>query len=142
MAPLVLVGTRGRTAAMIWLPSTWPCRWAGEPLRVRLSPQPRDPRNAERTGAFTVSFPRPDTIVEVALAAEPGGRREAELGGDRRLAGRVVDGVLVDDAHLWLECQLERVIDGFGRNTLIAGRVVAASVAASSLRASMPTTPT
>ena len=47
-----------------------------------------------------------------------------------------MDGVVVEDAYLWLECELQRVIDGFGENTLIAGSVVAASVAEGSLRAS------
>ncbi|MEO1480000.1 MAG: flavin reductase, partial [Bacteroidota bacterium] len=32
------------------------------------------------------------------------------------------------------ECELERVVDGFGANSLIAGRVVAARVAEDALR--------
>ena len=34
-----------------------------------------------------------------------------------------VDGVLVTGAYLWLECTLERVISGFGDNSLIIGSV-------------------
>ena len=37
-----------------------------------------------------------------------------------------VDGVLVAGAAIGLECELDRMIDGFGRNSLIAGRIVAA----------------
>jgi flavin reductase (DIM6/NTAB) family NADH-FMN oxidoreductase RutF len=40
----------------------------------------------------------------------------------------VVDGVLLADAYLWLECELDRIIDGFGVNCLIAGRIVAARI--------------
>jgi flavin reductase (DIM6/NTAB) family NADH-FMN oxidoreductase RutF len=37
-----------------------------------------------------------------------------------------VAGVLVDGASLALECELERVVDGFGENALLVGRIVAA----------------
>ena len=40
-----------------------------------------------------------------------------------------VDGVLLDHAYLHFECELDRIIDGFGVNSLIVGRVVAARVA-------------
>jgi flavin reductase (DIM6/NTAB) family NADH-FMN oxidoreductase RutF len=47
---------------------------------------------------------------------------------------RKVDGVLVEGCALYLECALERVIDGFGDNSVIAGRVVAASAPQAALR--------
>ena len=46
----------------------------------------------------------------------------------------VVDGVLLTNSYLYLECELDRIIDGFGNNSLIAGRVVAAQVSAKALR--------
>jgi flavin reductase (DIM6/NTAB) family NADH-FMN oxidoreductase RutF len=76
-------------------------------------------------------------VLQVALAA--GGRAggaKPSLDAIPVSPASVVDGVLVDDAHLWLECELDRVIDGFGENTLIAGRVVAAAVAERAHRAS------
>ena len=45
-----------------------------------------------------------------------------------------VDGVLVEHAYLHFECELDRIIDGFGANSLIVGRIVAASAAKDSLR--------
>jgi flavin reductase (DIM6/NTAB) family NADH-FMN oxidoreductase RutF len=45
-----------------------------------------------------------------------------------------VDGVLVDGAYLWLECELDRVLDGYGQNSLIIGRIVAATAAADAVR--------
>ena len=49
---------------------------------------------------------------------------------------RVVDGVFVEDGYLFLECELERVIDGFGENSLVTGRVVAAYSVEEALRTS------
>ena len=45
-----------------------------------------------------------------------------------------VTGVLVEDAYLFLECELDRVIDGFGVNCLVTGRIVAAHVHQDALR--------
>jgi len=47
-----------------------------------------------------------------------------------------VDGVLVGDSCVHLECTLHTVVDGFGENSLIVGQVVAASADASYLRVS------
>ena len=46
----------------------------------------------------------------------------------------VVDGVLVDGAYMYLECELDRIVDDFGVNSLIVGRIVAARVAQDSER--------
>jgi flavin reductase (DIM6/NTAB) family NADH-FMN oxidoreductase RutF len=138
VAPLVLVGTREEDGGHDLAPKhmALPLGWQNH-FGFVCHPSHATQRNAERTGAFTVSFPRPDSVVEVALAAESRtGGAKPSLDAIAVSPAGVVDGVLVDDAHLWLECELERVIDGFGENTLIAGRVVAASVAEGSLRAS------
>jgi flavin reductase (DIM6/NTAB) family NADH-FMN oxidoreductase RutF len=45
-----------------------------------------------------------------------------------------VAGPLVQGAYLQLECELERVIEGFGENGLIIGRIVAAYAAPDALR--------
>ena len=45
-----------------------------------------------------------------------------------------MDGVLLKRGYLFLECQLDRIIDGFGKNSLIVGKIVAAQVQASALR--------
>jgi flavin reductase (DIM6/NTAB) family NADH-FMN oxidoreductase RutF len=47
-----------------------------------------------------------------------------------------VDGIFIEDAYLFLECVLDRIVDDFGENSLIAGRVVAAHVREDYLRAS------
>ena len=39
------------------------------------------------------------------------------------------------DGYLYLECELERFVDGFGDNSLIVGRIVAAEIDPVFLRA-------
>ena len=45
-----------------------------------------------------------------------------------------VDGVLLEHAYLHFECEVDRIIDGFGVNCLIVGKIVSASAAEDSLR--------
>jgi flavin reductase (DIM6/NTAB) family NADH-FMN oxidoreductase RutF len=93
-------------------------------------------RNVLAHGHFTVSFPRAEQIVEAGLAA--GGRLEdsskPSLAALRTFAASVVEGVLVEGCAVFLECELERVVDGFGENSLVAGRVVAAAADERALR--------
>jgi flavin reductase (DIM6/NTAB) family NADH-FMN oxidoreductase RutF len=92
-------------------------------------------QNVRETGAFTVGFPRPDQLVEVAMAAAP--RQAAVKPGLAALTtspARVVDGVLVDGCLVSLECRLERIVDGFGDASLVVGTVVAACADAAALR--------
>ncbi|MGD2049438.1 MAG: flavin reductase family protein, partial [Chloroflexota bacterium] len=50
-------------------------------------------------------------------------------------AGRI-DGPFVQDGYVFLECQLDRIIDGFGRNSLIIGEIIVAHVHKEALRVS------
>lgn len=92
--------------------------------------------NAKREGCFTVSFPRPDQIVLTSLAAAPRCEDDHKYALDAipTVPATTVDGVLLDHAYLHFECELDRIIDGFGVNSLIVGRIVAASAAEDSLR--------
>jgi flavin reductase (DIM6/NTAB) family NADH-FMN oxidoreductase RutF len=92
--------------------------------------------NAEREGCFTVSFPRPDQIVLTSLAAAPRCEDDHKYALDAipTVPAKKVDGVLLDHAYLHFECELDRIIDGFGVNSLIVGKIVAASAAEDSLR--------
>ncbi|MGH2984615.1 MAG: flavin reductase family protein [Solirubrobacterales bacterium] len=138
IAPLVIVGTReGDGHDLAPKHMAMPLGWDNYFCFV-CSPEHATQSNAERTGEFTVSFPRPGQIVETSLAAAPREEDSSKpsLAAVPTFPAREVDGVLVRDAYLWLECELERIIDGFGSNTLIIGRVVAASVDERALRAS------
>jgi flavin reductase (DIM6/NTAB) family NADH-FMN oxidoreductase RutF len=51
-------------------------------------------------------------------------------------AAQQVDAVFVADGYLFLECELQQMVDNLGENSLIIGRVVAARVAEDALRSS------
>ena len=139
VAPLVLVATREEEGGHDLAPKhmAMPLGWQNYFCFV-CHPSHATQRNAERTGEFTASYPRPDGIVQASLGAAP----RAPDGSKPSLAAipvfpaAAIDGVLVRDSHLWLECEVERIVEGLGENTLIVGRVVAAAVAEEALRAS------
>ena len=139
VAPLVVVGTLEADGAVDFAPKhmAMPLGWQNYFCFV-CSPRHATQRNAQARGQFTVSFPRPDQFVQSSLLAS--GRAQdgskPAAAAVPTMPARVVEGALVRDAYLWLECALERVVDGFGENSLIVGEIVAASVDERALRAS------
>jgi flavin reductase (DIM6/NTAB) family NADH-FMN oxidoreductase RutF len=139
VAPLIVVGTLEDDGAIDLAPKhmAMPLGWQNY-FGFVCSPRHATQRNAQSRGQFTVSFPRPDQIVQSGLVAS----RRAEDGSKPAVSAlatmpaRVVEGVLVRDAYVWLECGLERIVEGFGENSLIVGEIVAASVDERALRAS------
>jgi flavin reductase (DIM6/NTAB) family NADH-FMN oxidoreductase RutF len=136
VAPLVLVGTTegdGWDVAPKHL--AMPLGWEGFYCFV-CTPEHATYRNLQAQPQFTVSFPRPEQILEASFAA--GGRFEGNakpaLAAVPRARARVVDGWVVKGCPFYLECELERIVDGFGPNSLIVGRVVAASASRDALR--------
>ena len=84
--------------------------------------------NARRSGAFTVSYPQPDQAVAVGQAAAPRHDQvKSSLLAVPTIPATTVDGVLLADAALWLECELDRIVTGFDDRDLVVGRIVAAS---------------
>ncbi len=91
--------------------------------------------NARREGAFTVSYPKPSQVLLASLAAAPRCDDEKPaLAHVRTRPATTVDGVLLDDADLHLECETDRIIDDFGTSSLITGRIVEVLVTAEALR--------
>lgn len=94
--------------------------------------------NVEREGVFTVSMPRPDQVLLASLCAAP--RCGGDQGGKPMLQtlqtrpAQVVKGSFLAQSYLFLECETFRIIDGFGENSLVTGKIVAAHVARDSLR--------
>jgi flavin reductase (DIM6/NTAB) family NADH-FMN oxidoreductase RutF len=139
VAPLVLIGSREGGGGYDLAPKhmAMPLGWQNHYCFV-CSPLHATQHNVEATREFTVSFPRPDQILKTSMAAGP----RIEDGSKPTLAAletfpaSAVDGVLVRDAYLWLECVLERVLEGFGDNSLIIGKVVAAAADERALRTS------
>ena len=136
VAPLVLVGTsEGDGWDFAPKHMAMPLGWEGFYCFV-CTPEHATYRNLKADPHFTVSFPRPEQIVEASFAA--GGRFEGDekpaLAAVPRIRARVVDGWLVRGCAFYLECELERIVDGFGKNSLIVGRVVAASAPSEAVR--------
>lgn len=139
VAPLVVVGTReGSGYDLAPKHLAMPLSWENDYGFV-CTPRHATYRNAREHGAFTVSYPRPSQAVVTSLTASP----RCGEGGEKPILdalptwpARDVDGIFLQDAYLFLECELTRVVDGFGDNSLVAGRIVAAHVDRDALRAS------
>lgn len=137
VAPLVIVGSKEADGRYNLAPKhmAMPLGWDNFYCFV-CSPRHTTYHNIRGSGEFTVSFPRPSQLLLASLAAAPRCEDQSKPGMlvlPTSPAGRV-DGVLVDDCHIHLECTLRDILDGYGPNSLIIGNVVAASVAESVLR--------
>lgn len=100
------------------------------------SPQHTTYHNIRAHRAFTVSYPRPSEILLASLAAAPRceDRSKPSLLVLPTFPARQVDGVLVKDCYLYLECSLHSILDDFGPNSLIIGKIEAAAVQEDALR--------
>ena len=136
--PLVLVGTREQDGGHDLAPKhlAMPVSWQNL-FGFVCTPRHATYHNARRTGEFTVSYPTPSQLLATTLAASP----RCEDGDKPALMAlavdpaRAVDGVVVRDAQIQLECRLEKMVDDLGDNSLIIGRIVAARVSEDAVRA-------
>jgi flavin reductase (DIM6/NTAB) family NADH-FMN oxidoreductase RutF len=137
-SPLVLVGTKeGDGYDLAPKHMAFPMGWENFYGFV-CTPRHATYHNAARTGQFTVSFPRPAQLVLTSLVAQTRGEDGSTPGIESLPTerARVVDGILLSQAYVQLECELDRVVDGFGPNSLIVGRLVAARVSPDAARTS------
>lgn len=135
--PLVLIGSKGEDGQVDLAPKhmAMPLGWENF-FGFVCTPRHTTYRNIRRTEVFTVGFPRPSDVLIATLAAAPrceDGTKPSLLVLPTKPA-RVVDGVVVDGCYVHLECQLHSIQDGFGVNSLIIGKVVAAAVHPDALR--------
>lgn len=137
VAPLVLIGTQEEDGRHNFAPKHMasPLGWENY-FGFVCAPHHRTYQNIAREQVFTVSFPRPSQVVLTSLASAP--RDEDDLKPSLvalpTLPAVQVAGVFYRDSYLFLECELERIVDGFGQNSLIAGLIVAAHVHLDALR--------
>lgn len=129
VAPLVLVGTRDADGALDLAPKhmVTPMGWQNY-FGFVCTPRHNTSKNIERTGEFTVSFPKPSQVLFTSLAASP--RFET---GDKPVIdyfktfpATTVDASFVDDCYLYFECRHFKTVGGFGENCLITGEIVRA----------------
>lgn len=139
VAPLVLIGTRDGDGTYDLAPKhmATPLGWQNY-FGFVCTARHRTYQNIQREGAFTVSYPRPTQLVATSLAAAPRCDNDAKpsLSALQTFRASHVDGVFVIDAYVFLECTLHGIVDGFGENSLITGRIAAAHVHEDALRAS------
>jgi flavin reductase (DIM6/NTAB) family NADH-FMN oxidoreductase RutF len=137
VAPLVLVGTREPDGRYDLAPKhlALPLGWQNF-FGFVCTPRHATYFNAWRERAFTVSFPRPGQLVETSLAASArcGDGSKPVVATLATVPARKVNGVLVEGASIQLECELDRIVDGFGDNSLVVGRIVAAYADPAALR--------
>lgn len=139
IAPLVLVGTSEPGGAIDFAPKhmATPMGWQNY-FGFVCTPRHGTYRNIERTGVFTVTYPRPSQMLNASLAASPrcGDDGKPVLDVFETFAAQSVDGQFMSDGYLFLECEKYRIVDGFGDNSLVTGRVTAAHVHKDALRVS------
>ncbi|MDT8321197.1 MAG: flavin reductase [Xanthomonadales bacterium] len=132
VAPLVLVGTREADGGHDLAPKhlAMPMGW-GNVFGFICTPSHRTYVNLRREGVFTVSYPRPAQLLETSLAASPrcSNDEKPALAALPVFPARKVAGVLLEGAYLFFECELDRIVDDIGVNSLVVGRIVAAQVA-------------
>ncbi len=137
VAPLVVVGSKEPDGTYDLAPKhmAMPLGWQNYYAFV-CSPRHATYRNICRERQFTVSFPRPTEIVASSLAASPRCQDQTKpvVALLPRRPATTVDGVLVNDCYLYLECVLHSILDGFGAHSLIVGEIVAASASEDYLR--------
>lgn len=139
VAPLVVIGSKQADGTFDLAPKhmATPLGWQNYYGFV-CSARHATYHNIRREQQFTVSFPRPAQVVTSSLAASP----RCEDGTKPVLAllatrpATAIDGVVVQDCAMALECRLHSVTDGFGTSSLIVGQVVAAVVDEDYLRLS------
>jgi flavin reductase (DIM6/NTAB) family NADH-FMN oxidoreductase RutF len=137
VAPLVVIGTREEDGSPDLAPKhmAMPLGWENY-FGFVCTPRHATYANAIRERAFTVSYPRPDQLVHASLSAEPrcDDGQKASLSELTIVPAEVVAGPLLGGAYVHLECELDRIVDGFGENGLVIGKVVAARAERDALR--------
>ncbi len=137
--PLVVVGTLEEDGSLDLAPKhlAMPMSWQNHYGFV-CTPGHRTYHNVKRSGEFTVTYARPSQVVLASLAASPrcDDGSKPITGALPTIPAEQVEGALLEDGYLFLECRLAQIYDDFGVNSLITGEIVAARVAADALRAS------
>ncbi len=137
VAPLVVVGTKeDERYNLAPKHMAFPLGWDNYFAFV-CTPRHETYHSVLKTGEFTVSYPRPTQVVLASLTAEP--REDLDepkpmLSVMPTFPASEVDGVFLEDGYLFLECRLDKVLDGFSLNSLIVGRIVAARVHPDAMR--------
>ncbi len=137
VAPLIIVGSKEADGKYDLAPKhmAMPLGWDNY-FGFICTPSHNTYQNIRREKAFTVSFPQPEQILLTSLAAAPRSENQEKLSLSilPTFPASNIDGVYLEHSYLFLECQLDRIIDGFADNSLIVGKITAAQVNEGALR--------
>lgn len=129
VAPLVLIGTKEDNGSVDMAPKhmVTPMGWQNY-FGFVCTPRHNTCSNIDRTGAFTVSYPKPSQVLITSLAASPRVARGGKPIVDylKTFPAKQIDGEFIEDAYLFFECKHYKTIGGFGENCLITGEIIAA----------------
>ncbi len=128
VAPLVLVGSRDESGKQAFAGKHMVTHLGDGYFGFVCKPQERTCRNVRSQAVFTISYPRPHAAVLASLALPQRDDCEPLLEALPTFPATHVEGTFLEDGYLFLECELDRVIDGFGDHVLVSGRVVAVHV--------------
>ncbi|WP_224483449.1 flavin reductase [Robertkochia aurantiaca] len=96
--------------------------------------------NVIKEKCFSVSFPLPSAVAETSLTASPRSEGVSSIkpviSELQTVRAEKIDALLLQDAYLQLECAMYKIIDGFGKNSLITGTVKAARINSEYLKTS------
>jgi len=128
VAPLVLIGTTDSDGSADLAPKhmVTPMGWQNY-FGFVCAPTHSTCSNIQRTGVFTVSYPKPSQVLYSGLAASPrkDGHKQV-LDFFTMFPAQQIEGVFIEEAYLYFECHHFKTVDGFGPNCLITGEIVAA----------------
>jgi len=137
VAPLVLIGTRDEDGSLDFAPKhmVTPMGWQNF-FGFVCTPRHNTCTNIDRTGEFTVSYPKPSQVLITSLAASPRCEQGSKPVIDcfQTFPATHVDGCFIEDGCLYFECRHHKTVDGFGENCLITGEIIAAYADDSYLR--------
>lgn len=93
-------------------------------------------QNIKRTGEFTVSYPKPDKVLFTSLTATMrcDDNSLPDLSPIPTFPATKVKGSFILEAYLFFECKMIQIIDDFGENSLILGKIIAAQAQKQYLR--------
>ncbi|MCP4875561.1 MAG: flavin reductase [Gammaproteobacteria bacterium] len=137
--PLVVIGTRETDGSDDLAPKhlAMPMSWKNH-FGFVCTPRHNTYQNIQRNRQFAVTYMRPSQTVLASLAATP---RCAD--GSKPItqalptfAAQSVNAPLLQDGYLFLECELQQIVDNLEENSLIIGRIKNARVAEDALRSS------
>ena len=129
VAPLVLIGTRDEDGVLDLAPKhmVTPMGWQNY-FGFVCTPRHRTCLNIQRSGEFTVSYPKPSQVLLASLAASP----RCEHGEKpviecfNTFQATTIDAEFIEEGYLFFECRHFKTIDGFGENCLVTGEIVRA----------------